>query len=238
MGKARRKKEPQPKQQRLWAGEFLLVFLSADAFRACSRSFRQKVAGLSIGAANTEATKDMGGLVASAANLALSVELYLKALRMATGRAPNRVHALGKLYADLPQDLRQSVEAAYEAIPKPAPAGEAIALDLSIKRKDGPEEVRPPKPLKPDHSLASVLQRSSVVFETWRYLYEAGELGKVNPRYEFHYLGVAADVLHSHAESVLERRDGVGGSFARRMRRVVSVIASKEGRNSIDKVIS
>ena len=96
--------------QRFWAGEFLVVFLSADAFRACSRPFRQKVAGLSIDAAKTEATKDLGGLVASATNLALSVELYLKALRMPTGLAPNRTHALDELYADLPQDLRESVE--------------------------------------------------------------------------------------------------------------------------------
>jgi HEPN domain-containing protein len=191
-----------------------MVFLSADAFRASSRPFRQKVAGLSIDAASREATKDLGGLMASATNLALSVELYLKALRMATGRAPNRIHALDKLYADLPQDLRQSVEAAYGARPKPALDGEAIAVDLSIKRKDGPEEVRPPKTVKPDHSLPLVLQRSSAVFETWRYLYESGELGKVNPRYEFHYLGVAADVLHEHADRVVQRIQvtrGTGG---------------------------
>jgi len=212
MGKARRNKKPQPKQQRLWAGEFLLVFLSADAFRACSRPFRQKVAGLSIDAAIAEAIKDFGGLVASATTLALSVELYLKALRMVTGLAPIRTHALGELYADLPQDLRQSVEAAYEATPKPAPVGEAIALDLSIKRKDGPEEVSPPKTVKPDQSLASVLQRSSALFETWRYLYEAGELGKVNPRYEFHYLGVAADVLHAHAGQVAQGIRGTRGT--------------------------
>jgi hypothetical protein len=196
---------------RLWAGEFLLVFLSADAFRACSRPFRQKVAGLSIDAAMAEAIKDSGGLVASATNLALSVELYLKALRMVTGLAPIRTHALDELYADLPQNLRQSVEAAYEATPKPPPVGKAIALDLSIKRKDGPEEVRQPEPVKPDHSLPSVLQRSSAVFVKWRYLYEAGELGKVNPRYEFHYLGVAADVLHSHAGQVAQRIKGTRG---------------------------
>ncbi len=133
MGKARRNK-PQPKQQRLWAGEFLLVFLSADAFRACSRPLRQKVTGLSIDAAIAEAIKDLGGLVASATNLALSVELYLKGLRMATGLAPNRIHALDELYADLPKDLRQSIEATYEATPKPAPVGKDIALDLSINR--------------------------------------------------------------------------------------------------------
>src|SRR4030095_2840766 len=74
------------------------------------------------------------------------------------------------------------------------------------------EEVRPPEPLEPDHSLPSVLQRSSAVFETWRYLYEAGELGKVNPRYEFHYLGVAADVLHAHAGQVAQGIRGTRGT--------------------------
>ena len=46
--------------------------------------------------------------------------------------------------------------------------------------KTGLKKVRPLKPVQPDHSLSSVLQRSSAVFETWRYLCEAGELGKVN----------------------------------------------------------
>jgi hypothetical protein len=45
-------------QQRFWPGEFLVVFLSAAAFRALSRPFRQTVAGLNIDAAKIEATKD------------------------------------------------------------------------------------------------------------------------------------------------------------------------------------
>jgi HEPN domain-containing protein len=184
-------------QQRFWPGEFLVIFLSADAFRALSRPFRQTVAGLNIDAAKIEATKDMGGLVASATNLALSVELYLKALRMPTGLSPNQTHNLDELYAELPRDLRQSVEAAYEATAKPAPDS-VIALNLPIKRKDGPE-VRPPEPVGPDHSLPAVLQRSRRLFETWRYLYETAASGKVFQPYEFHYLGVAADVLHLHA---------------------------------------
>ena len=101
MGKARRNKKPQPKQQRLWAGEFLLVFLSADAFRACSRPFRQKVAGLSIDAAIAKAIKDFGGLVASATTLALSVELYLKALRMVMGLAPILVDRIYETIAEI-----------------------------------------------------------------------------------------------------------------------------------------
>jgi hypothetical protein len=36
--------------------------------------------------------------------------------------------------------LSAAIEATYEATPKPAPVGKAIALDLSIKRKDGPKE--------------------------------------------------------------------------------------------------
>jgi hypothetical protein len=186
--------------QRLWAGEFLMAFRSADAFRASSRPFRQKIAGLQNKSVAREANNDVGGMIASAVTLALSVELYLKTLQMISG-PPNQGHELHKLYAALPNDLRQSIEAAYEATPKPAPEEPAF-LEFSVAREGGPSEARPPKAEKVDHSLLAVLERSSRVFERWRYLYEAGESERVNDPYEFHYLGVAADVLHSHAERV------------------------------------
>jgi hypothetical protein len=48
-----------------------LALASADGFRACSRLFLQRLAGLPMGTANQEGAKDIGGLVASATTRAL-----------------------------------------------------------------------------------------------------------------------------------------------------------------------
>jgi hypothetical protein len=196
MGVARRKKQQPP--QPLDLQDVVTLLLSADAFRECSRPFRQKVAGLRTDAASAEASKDLGGMVASATNLALSVELYLKALRMVSGLPENPTHNLHTLYTELPLDLRQSAEAVYEAKPKPNPAGEAIGMAITR-----PKNTPPPK-IGTDYSLPSILDRSSAVFETWRYPHEADKPGKARQRYEFHYLGVAADVLHEHVVYAVE----------------------------------
>jgi hypothetical protein len=159
-----------------------MIFASADGFRACSRRFRQKVAGLSMDAASTEASKDLGGMVASATTIGLSIELYLKWFRMIYRLPSNKTHDLDVLCADLPADLRASIEEAYEAAPKKPVVGEAIGIDLT----KGTDRSRG---IGKDHSLRSVLKRSSRVFEDWRYRYETGEPGKVQLPYEFHYLG-------------------------------------------------
>ena len=50
-----------------------------------------------------------------------------------------------------------------------------------------------------------VRRSSSNVFETFRYLYDEGEQGRVTRRpFEYHYLGVAADALRTHVVQGLE----------------------------------
>jgi hypothetical protein len=83
--------------------------LVGDALFAHAQAFVQSVEP-DINAANVKARDNMGGLIASATMLALSLELYLKALRMRFGLPVPKIHELWKLYFDLPQQARESIE--------------------------------------------------------------------------------------------------------------------------------
>ena len=47
--------------------------------------------------------------MASAVNLAFSIELYLKALRAIHNKPTRRGHYLAELYTELPKELRQDL---------------------------------------------------------------------------------------------------------------------------------
>lgn len=172
-------------------GELYMIIVTADAFRASSQPFRDKAAGLDVVAASRIALDDLGGMVVCATNLAFAVELYVKGFRRMYGQEPKFDHSLKALYDDLPQDLAQSIEAMYDAAPKPIAS---IGFDVTMGAPT-------PAPVS-DHSLASVLDRSSALFEKWRYLYEAGK----KPMFEFYYLGIVADVMHVHAQRFIQER--------------------------------
>ncbi len=194
-----------------------LALASADAFRAWSRPFLQRLAGLHMDAANQEAAKDIGGLVASVTTLALSIELYLKALWMLLAITPAHRSAFGKgapgrhnlwtLYKRLPLGLRKSIESMYERVPEP-PVTEGVAFHAQIAPADlaGADTSKSPTP--PDNSIAGILKRSSDAFLTWRYLHESGRPGRVvTLHYEFHFLGLIADSLRAHAQDGITKLD-------------------------------
>jgi hypothetical protein len=157
------------------------------------------------------ARQDKGGLVASAVNLAFSIELYLKALRMADGHPPSRHHHLDDLYAELPRKRRASIEKAYKSeVDTRGRVGYATSIAMSITHRDASAEERAGMHVEPtDETLPTILKRSRNVFEAWRYLHEQGEPGRVKRLlYEFHCLGVAADVLREHALRATEAMPG------------------------------
>lgn len=184
-----------------------LALASADAFRACSRPFLQHVTAKTwqVNAVNQEAAKDVGGLVGSATNLALSVELYLKALWILHGSRVPETHHLWTLYKHLRPDLRSLIEDHYNTIPK-RPDDEAIAFQFQIA-PTGTVWAEDP-PFVRDDSLPGVLKRSSDAFLTWRYFYEAGRPGRtVFLEYDFHFLGLVADVLRGYVQAGVEELD-------------------------------
>lgn len=69
--------------------------------------------------------------MASATNIALAIELYLKALWILVAKRVPNEHNLWTLYKHLPQDLRQKIEEAYSQVPT-RPEFEAVALEIVV----------------------------------------------------------------------------------------------------------
>jgi hypothetical protein len=185
-----------------------LALASADAFRACSRPFLQRLAGLDMATANEVASKDFGNLVASATTLALSIELYLKVLSILLSATPAHRDAFAKqpighdlwaLYNRLPLGLQKSIEELYQKVPA-RPETEAVAFHAHVGL-DGMTATPSPSKSPPDNSIRGILKRSRDAFEVWRYFHECWRPGQVvTVHYEFHFLGLIADSLRVHAQ--------------------------------------
>jgi hypothetical protein len=182
-----------------------VAIVAADAFREQSQAFLQGV-GPASGTAHEHAVQDYGDMIASATSLALSVELYLKALRILVGFRVPAHHDLWALFKGLPKELKESIERHYASLwdhhgsdvhTSVASVGSFSKEQLAeTNDADGPQ----------DNSLRSVLKRSKDAFQTWRYLHERGNCTKISEfSYEFYYLGAAADVMQAHAVAMLAR---------------------------------
>ena len=175
---------------------------TADAFRVLSHPFIQKIAGRNN--ASEIALQDIGGMIASATSLTLALELYLKALCLITRRSIQQEHNLWVLYRSLRDDVRRSLEAMYDGAVS-TPDGQTIELDVVVSLT--PDEPIPPdrRTAPKDRSLPSTLKKSADAFSTWRYLYgAAGPNQPARISFDFHCLGVASDVVRTHAVAILE----------------------------------
>ena len=122
MGEAKRKKlaaqqQPPPKHK---PGDAKVVLEAAGAFRECSRPFCTKMVNLPATANIEKVVKgDMGGMIASATNLAFAIERYIKALRIIHGQGGMGIHELDTFFqnlrAPLPPVHRQDVQDCIEA---------------------------------------------------------------------------------------------------------------------------
>src|SRR5665811_1042974 len=104
-----------------------LAVAAADAFRELAKPFLRWI-GRDMTTAHERAVRAPGMLVASATNLSLAVELYLKALSIAVGLTPMKSHDLVALYGGLPRWLQIRVAQEY-ALCEPLSPGVANALE-------------------------------------------------------------------------------------------------------------
>lgn len=119
-------------------------------------------------------TAGLGDVVAGATNLAFAIELYMKAILvvskidMPRGREG---HNLGRLYALMPQHFRTVIESAYAETRKSDWSGRYPSMTLSVR----PVTTGVPKwddNRNESIDLHALLNRSSDIFTSWRYIYE------------------------------------------------------------------
>jgi hypothetical protein len=172
-----------------------MVLEEAHAFAECARPFLVTVEDDNVNRIGR------GELIASAANLALALELYLKALWMLEGRTPPkgpRGHDLAMLYEGLPADLRGELETRFDTINN----------RTGVRRRAFRVGVIPPEQERPApssgsrvNSLPLILERARNDYTTWRYLHEHSRSGELET-WDFEYLGlsIARDVLATTAD--------------------------------------
>lgn len=177
------------------------AMLAADAFAKNSRLFIDSLPK-DINQSANAAVRNLGGLVASATNLALAAELYLKSLIILLHMDIPNTHELWVIFRRLPLELRREIEKEFDSSCESLPE-QAVGLQLDLWAGGEPETPLPDIPSEGKYDLKSVLRRSSNAFVTWRYIYEKGEEGKhVLFDYEYGRLGVFCGILRRIIQSI------------------------------------
>lgn len=179
--------------------------LSGDAFYRIAQAFVTHAAP-DFKTAHVRATENLGELIASATNLAISIEIYLKALLLLHGQPAPKSHELPDLFAKLPSHVRVDVERAYVRLGAAGGYEGAAAFAVHVARKGAPPPDFGQAPKSQDNGLKPVLQRGANAFVTWRYLFAHGLTQPSAPlTYEFLRLGFAAKALREQFENVTVR---------------------------------
>lgn len=187
--------------QRAKKYEIASAIVAADAFVAHSEVFINSLPA-DINLAQQVAVRNIGGLIASATNLALGVELYLKVLRMQGGLSVPHTHNLLSLYSEIHDDKKHAIEDLYERSRTTIAQGTStveIAIGCGSVSQEAFKSWDSLAGRPTDNSFRSVLERSSDAFLTWRYHHEGGQEGELMTySYEFRHLQLAGRAIRAH----------------------------------------
>jgi len=171
-----------------------IAALAGDAFLSLAQIFLQSLSNNSNGAA-MDASKDIGGLLASATNLSLAIEIYLKAVLFDCGINVPHTHDLPELYKLIPTAVQKQISSAYAVLQENKnEVNEVKELVLQLSRS----------PLFPDddpvlpqnNSILEILSRNKNAFMIWRYAFSAlTDKSNTLLRYEFLHLGLIAKAI-------------------------------------------
>jgi hypothetical protein len=183
------------------------ALVAADSFRAHANIFLAKI-GRDMATMQDIAVRDIGGCVASATEMALAVELYLKALRTILGMKIPRSHDLWKLYRDFPAGATEAIEQHYHSRLVTTPwVGSALNLRVMAGPISPNEANAKPKATDGDNSIEATLKRNANAFITWRYLYEQGVAGQtIVLQYDFHRLETAGVAVRETAIKISNKQ--------------------------------
>ena len=154
------------------------------------------------------ALADLGGLIASATTMALSLEIYIKTLYIMSNVNVPHNHNLWRLFEGLPSNIKDHAIQIYNAkksIEKPENL-RGIQIKLT-------ENSRVPQKIDIDDEdlnrtlsmdLESILKKSEDAFINWRYLYEQPEQNKpLILQYDFVCMAILVKTLHEIITSAI-----------------------------------
>jgi len=193
----------------------------SDAAVACAEAFLKLAEPVVIRIAEDvpESTKQsrpflasMGDVAAAATNLAFAIELYIKAILIASkidAPAGRDGHNLGKLHAAMPQHFKTVIEKSYEKTRKRDWEGKYPSITIAMRRAP-PNLPKWNDNRSQSFDLASLLNRSSDIFTSWRYIYEfknPGEGGWQSHRFEYGLLLSACRAMRDTISGLQETQE-------------------------------
>lgn len=118
-----------------------------------------------------EVTEDeLGVVVCAATNLALALELYLKAAHIkARTNFTKKTHSLDELFLALPVEVQTQIGAKFDELLAAVPAEKVQFIDLA-RGPATPPNWNPTVAL--ETGLLPMLKRSRDAFQSWRYVFE------------------------------------------------------------------
>lgn len=160
--------------------DFRACLVSAEAFQRLAEPIIARITQ-DVESGVQDPSRELGDLVASAANLGFAVELYLKALLELLDVTVPKHHHLGRLYQTLPQEVRTETEQRYDATWRTQWSGKRASITVAKGPRDEPTWNAYRDESK---KLGPLLERSKDLFQEWRYAYEFTQ--SADSPYQFH----------------------------------------------------
>lgn len=194
--------------------------LDRDAIVACAEAFLRlaEPVVIRIGEGVEERTQShpflpsMGDVAAAATNLAFAIELYIKAILLVskidvpTGREG---HNLGTLYALTPEYFKTVIERLYEETRKKDWSGRYPSITVSVARVSANLPKWDDDQSK-SFDLGAILNRSSDIFTSWRYIFEfkkTDDGGWRSHRFEYGLLLSACHAMRDTIKSLQKTQE-------------------------------
>lgn len=178
--------------------DFRFATSIGNSYFALARPLLDRMAtGLNEG---PRAAIDSGTVFSTATNVALALELYLKAIRIGLKLSVQDTHNLWALYKSLPVDVKATLEGAYdEKLAAKAPT-EIFELEICIQRGGEPSDsFEFPRHEQRSNDLPNLMKRSASMFVAWRYVYES-----VPPNQKYVFFSFEHSRLRAACEVLLE----------------------------------
>jgi len=149
-----------------------LSIISGDSHMKIANNFLQSIP-IDMNEVAKNAMENSGNFSACATNLALAIELYLKAFLITHQIEPEKIHDLKKLYDALPKNAQKLILSTYKSYkPNPQnPFGKLSSIELLASEKESRIK---------DKGMESVLARSKDNFVEFRYIFDTLDRSNTN----------------------------------------------------------